>query len=282
MTQVSDPLRRFVSAYAGAYESLAYATTGRARKGRNGTVLAISGALVASLNAVISVSREPDLAEIASLADSESWELPWSIQFRGDPGPRARQTASRYGLTSYIREPLMIRPARQGIPAGPGDPSLRLRAVAADELGRYAETLADGFEAPRELLQAFGNPALAGAAGMTFYLAELDGLPIGTGATVISDGLNGLFNITILPPYRRRGYGRAVTLEMVRAGFAAGAPAAYLCATKAGEPVYEAAGFRIEEYRTIMMELACLSPGACRSRQRPRPNGRGSPAPCLR
>ena len=282
MTQVSDPLRPFVSAYAGAYESLAAATTGRARRGRNGTVLAISGALVPSLNAVISVSREPDLAEITSLAESESWELPWSIQFRGDPGPLAWQMAARHGLTEFSQEPLMIRPSRQGIPAEPGDSSLRVRAVAADDLGQYAATVADGFEAPRELLRAFANPALAEAAGITFYLAELDGVPIGTGATVISGDLTGIFNITILPRYRRRGYGRAVTLEMVRAGFAAGAPTAYLYATKAGEPVYEAAGFRIEEYRTIMMELACLSPGACRSRQRPRPNGRGSPAPCLR
>jgi len=254
MTQVSDPLRPFVSAYAGACAALASATTGRARRGRNGTVLAISGALIASLNAVISVSREPDLAEIASLAESESWEIPWSIQLRGDPGPLARQMAARHGLTEFTQEPLMIRPSRQGIPAEPGDCSPRVRAVAADELGRFAATLADGFEAPPELLQAFANPALAEAAGITSYLAELDGVPIGTGTTVISGDLTGIFNITILPRYRRLGYGRAVTLEMVRAGFAAGAPTAYLYATKAGEPVYEAAGFRTKEYLTIMTE----------------------------
>jgi N-acetylglutamate synthase len=254
MTQVSDPLRPVVSAYAGAYESLATATTGRVRKGPGGTVLAISGVPVASLNAVISVSREPDLAEIASLAESESWALPWSIHVRGEPGPLARRMAARHGLTTIIREPLMIRPARLGIPAGTAEGSLRVRAVAADDLGLYAATLADGLEAPRELLGAFGNPALAQTAGITSYLAELDGLPIGTGMTVISGDLTGIFNIAILPRYRRHGYGRAVTLEMVRAGFAAGAPTAYLYATKAGEPVYESADFRTEEYLTKMME----------------------------
>ena len=78
-------------------------------------------------------------------------------------------------------------------------------------------------------------------------------MPVGTGQTVIRGDLTGLFNITILPQYRRHGYGRAVTLEMVRAGFAAGAPTAYLYASGKGEPVYKSAGFRTEEYLTIMM-----------------------------
>jgi N-acetylglutamate synthase len=75
---------------------------------------------------------------------------------------------------------------------------------------------------------------------------------VGTGMTAICGELTGLFNIATLPRYRRRGYGRAVTMELVRAGSAAGAPTAYLYASEMAEPVYESAGFRTEEYLTII------------------------------
>jgi len=41
--------------------------------------------------------------------------------------------------------------------------------------------------------------------------------------TVVCGDLTGLFNLTVLPQYRRRGLGQAITRELVRAGFAAGA-----------------------------------------------------------
>lgn len=249
---MDDSLRPVVSAYAGVFELLAAATTGRTRRGPDGAVLAVSGAPVASLNAIISPSLEPAPDEIASLAESETWDCPWSIHVRGGPGPLVTEVAARHGLTEFTREPLMVRSPEQGLPAEPVIDSLRIRPVLAGELGLYAGAVADGFEVPGETFEVLTVPAAGKMDGVTFYIAELDGVPVGTGMTAVSGDLTGIFNITTLPRYRRRGYGRAVTMEMVRAGFAAGAATAYLYASKMGEPVYESAGFRTEEYLTVI------------------------------
>lgn len=241
-----------VSAYADAFELLASATTGRTRRGRDGAVLAVAGTPVAPLNAVISASLGPDPDEITALAESENWEVPWSIHVRGVPSPPVTEVAARYGLTHVTREPLMVRPREQGTPVRHSIGCFRVRAVTGGELGLYAATLADGFEAPRELFRVFDDPSLARAEGLTSYLAELNGVPVGTGMSIVSGDLTGMFNITVLPPYRRHGYGRAITLEMVRAGFASGASTAYLYASEMGESVYASAGFRTEEYLTVL------------------------------
>lgn len=47
MNPLDDPLTAIVSAYASVFEDLAAATTGRTRRGPQGTVLAISGAPIA-------------------------------------------------------------------------------------------------------------------------------------------------------------------------------------------------------------------------------------------
>jgi N-acetylglutamate synthase len=253
MNQTQDPLRSVVSAYAAVFEQLAAALTGRTRRGAQGAVLVISGAPIASLNAIISPGLEPSADEIAALAESESpWELPWSIHVRGVPGARVAEVAAEYGLTSFTQEPLMIRRPELGLPAELAVDELRVRAVRGDEFEVYARALADGFEAPYELFQVLADPALGAVPGVTCYLAELGGVPIGTGMAAVAGDLVGIFNISTLPQYRRRGYGLAVTSELVRAGFAAGATTAYLYSTKLGQAVYESLGFRTEEYLTVI------------------------------
>lgn len=253
MNHTHDPLWPVVSAYAAVYEKLGAATTGHSRRGPEGAVLAISGAPIASLNAVISPGLVPNPDEIASLAASESpWEFPWSIHVRGVPGPLVTEVAASYGLTEFHTQPLMVRRPDQGLPPEPAIDTLRVRAVPVDEFDLYARTVAQGFEVPHEMFQVLTEPSLEKIDGMTFYLAELDGVPVGTGMTAVSGNLNGIFNIATLPSHRRHGYGRAVTMEMVRAGFAAGATTAYLYASTMGEPVYRSAGFRTEENLTVI------------------------------
>lgn len=125
-------------------------------------------------------------------------------------------------------------------------------AVAADELALYARTVAEGFGAPHGVLAVLAEPALAAVDGMAFFLAERDGVPVGTGMTATSGGVTGLYNVTTLPTVRRRGHGRAITLELVRAADAAGAGTCYLYASELGEPVYRLLGFRTVEDLTVL------------------------------
>lgn len=248
-----DPVLRFLNAYAAALADIAGATTGRIRRGARGTTLAISGAPVATMNGIISPDRQPSAAEIDALAASEApWDLPWSIHVRGVPAPDVAEVATRNGLTESERLVLMIRDPAQGMPARAPVRSVRIRPVPVDEFDLYARTVADGFEAPHETLRVLANPALAGVDGMTCYLAELDGAPVGTGMTVRFDGVTGIYNISTVPAHRRRGYGRIVTAELVRAGFADGAPTAYLCASEANAPFYEPVGFHAVDGLTVM------------------------------
>ncbi|MEU1541476.1 GNAT family N-acetyltransferase [Actinacidiphila glaucinigra] len=251
MTEAQDPLGRIATAYADLVEGLATVATGRTRRGRGGAVLAVSGAPVASLNGVFSPSPEPLADDIAALAESEPWEVPWSIQVRGVPGRSVTDEAARHGLTRLDRSPLMVRHPDGGMPAEPADDSLKVRPVSPAELGLYAAVMAEGFEVPQEVFGLFADPAMGGLEGVTFYVAEVEGVPVGTGMTAVRGDLNGIFNVSTLPGHRRRGHGRAVTMELVRAGHAAGAPTAYLYASAMGEPVYASAGFRTEEYLSV-------------------------------
>ncbi|MFF3565611.1 GNAT family N-acetyltransferase [Streptomyces sp. NPDC002574] len=251
-TREHDPLQPIASAYADLLENLASLVTGRTRRGPRGAVLAVTGAPVASLNGIVVPALEPDPDEIAELAASEPWDLPWSIHVRGVPGPGVTEVAARHGLIAFHRSPLMVRHPGQGMPEERAVGALKVRAIDVGEFGRYAAIMAEGFEVPSEVFRTFADPALDRMDGATFVLAEVDGVPVGTGMAVVTGDLTGIFNISTLPAHRRRGYGAAVTAELVRAGYAAGATTAFLYASEMGEPVYAAAGFRTEEHLTTI------------------------------
>src|SRR5690349_18244271 len=87
MTQLHDPLRPIVFAYTAVCDHLATATNGRFHRDPDGTVLAVSGAPVATLNAVLSPNLEPSAEVVEALAGEVSGTgLPWSIQVRGRAG----------------------------------------------------------------------------------------------------------------------------------------------------------------------------------------------------
>ncbi|MEU6346415.1 GNAT family N-acetyltransferase [Streptomyces sp. NPDC046977] len=251
-TRGHDPLAPIASAYAGLVENLASLTTGRTRRGPGGAVLAVTGAPVASLNGIVAPGLEPDPDEIAALAASEPWDVPWGVHVRGVPGPGVTEVAAWHGLTLFHRTPLMVRHPEQGMPEEPATGSLKVRAIGGNEFDVYVATMAEGFEVPPEVFRVFADPALDRMTGATFFLAEADGVPVGTGMAIVTGELTGIFNISTLPAHRRRGHGTAITTEMVRTGWAAGATTAYLYASEMGQPVYAAAGFRTEEYLTTI------------------------------
>ena len=252
MTHPEHEVRAVVAAYADAFAAVAAVTTGRTRRGRCGTVLAVTGAPVAALNVVVSPAREPDVEEIVELAAGESpWGVPWSVHVRGS-GEDVVAAAPAFGLSVADRIPLMVRPGTALPPQEPSRTGLRVRDVGAEELERWGRTLAAGFGAPYEVLRVLTAPGIASAPGVTCYLAEVDGVPVATGMAVRSGDLTGLFNVATLPEHRRLGHGRAVTAAMLRAADDAGAPVAYLGASAAGESVYRSLGFRTVEHLTVL------------------------------
>ncbi|WP_243869073.1 GNAT family N-acetyltransferase [Streptomyces liangshanensis] len=250
---MDDPLEAVTFSYVAALENLATALTGRTQRSPDGTLFAMSGAPIASLNGIVSPLLSPDVSQISSLTSlAGAQRLPWSIRVRGVPDRDVAEVAAAHGLTRYERQPLMTLSSRSGALRELTTDPLRVRALAADELVLYAETVAAGYQVPREVFHVLANPSLK-LEGFSFYLAELKGVPVGTGMTASTGGQIGIFTISTLPEYRRRGYARMVTAEIVRRGFSAGADAAYLHAVSgAAESVYASIGFETQEFMTVI------------------------------
>ncbi|MBK6496406.1 MAG: GNAT family N-acetyltransferase [Gemmatimonadetes bacterium] len=86
-------------------------------------------------------------------------------------------------------------------------PSLRVRAIAADEVDRWAATSAAGWGETPELaafMLAFGRVA-ATAAGCVAFLAEWDGEPIAAAAMNLHHGTALLAGAATIPAWRGRG-----------------------------------------------------------------------------
>jgi len=63
---------------------------------------------------------------------------------------------------------------------------------------------------------------------MTAWLAEEQGIAVGTGFGVLTDDWVGIFNISTHPDYGRRGYGRAMIETVLQDAYSAGARGAFL------------------------------------------------------
>lgn len=81
--------------------------------------------------------------------------------------------------------------------------------------------------------------------GSGYYLALLDGAPVGVGAYMVPlEGFSELVGIATLPEYRRQGIAGAVTAAMARQLFDEGVRTAFLTAADdAASRVYQRAGF---------------------------------------
>jgi hypothetical protein len=70
-------------------------------------------------------------------------------------------------------------------------------------------------------------------------------LPVATAATLVSDGVIGLYNVASIPGEQRKGYGEAITRHAVaEAAKESGLRRVILQATSQGERLYRKLGFR--------------------------------------
>jgi ribosomal protein S18 acetylase RimI-like enzyme len=85
------------------------------------------------------------------------------------------------------------------------------------------------------------------------YVGYLSGAPVATAELTIGGGVAGLYNITTLEAYRRRGIGTALTLRPLLEARDHGLRTGVLQAAPAGVGVYRQIGFRafgdITEYK---------------------------------
>ncbi|MEU4096109.1 GNAT family N-acetyltransferase [Streptomyces sp. NPDC026673] len=252
MTQ-TRPAEAAASAWLASMELLARALPGgMCEADGSGTSLLVTGAPLASVNAVVDVNATPQPERIGALAKRAAEELsvPWSIQVRAEPGAELTAIAAELGRTATSLHPFMIKELDDRGTDRPAPGELLLRPVDGRESDAYVAALAAGFEAPAEIMRKMGCPELLDLPGAAAYLAEVDGAAVGTALAFRSDDCVGVFNISVAPAYRGRGYGAAVTAAAVSAERDRGARTAYLHSSPMGLPVYESLGFRTVEHWT--------------------------------
>jgi ribosomal protein S18 acetylase RimI-like enzyme len=98
-----------------------------------------------------------------------------------------------------------------------------------------------GFKAPSTRPRTYYGPGLLRNERMHIFLAELDdGTPVGTAMAFVSEDVVGIYSVSVVPAFRRRGIGHALTRAAILAG---GERTAVLQASDEGVGMYRSLGF---------------------------------------
>jgi GNAT superfamily N-acetyltransferase len=226
-----------------------------------GDVLELPGVTVASagvtfqmFNAAFLSSRAetlPDLEERIDLAARHfsSRGLRWSFWFCEDwlaKSLRRKATSvfHRCGLHLSSEMPGMVAESLRE--AAPIDCELELEpAFSGEALKEFRQIGALCFHVPPGWFAEVFDDEMSRRTDFRAWVASRNGAPIGTAAAVLAHGVTGLYNIAILPEYRRHGYGTALTrLAAEEACRQGGASKLILQASPQGVRMYERMGFR--------------------------------------
>jgi GNAT superfamily N-acetyltransferase len=85
-----------------------------------------------------------------------------------------------------------------------------------------------------------------GAPGLAGWALLHDGLIVATAWTFLNDGDCGVYGVSTLPQWRRRGFARRLMEHMLADAQEKGAASASLQSTRMGQPLYESLGFTAE------------------------------------
>lgn len=253
-TVSSAEINALVSAYFETVHLLTeYLPGAYLRQGRAATKARFTNVPVADLN-FLYVGHEPDLGELDAFArEMSATGLPWSIQVRGEPGAELAQLAARYGKTMASPQPLLRwdagslaeRPA--ALPQG-----ARVRRLSGAQHEAFIAALAVGFGVPEEVPGAIYGPAVLDDPAVTAFVLELDGEAVATGLNVITGDHVGMYNGSVVPRHRGRGYYRALVTARLADAVARGARHAFSRNTRESRPLFEAVGFRLAETWTSL------------------------------
>jgi GNAT superfamily N-acetyltransferase len=124
------------------------------------------------------------------------------------------------------------------------------RVTERGELQVYWRTVAEVFELDLSFFDKFADGMIAHQERFRrwyCYLGYSEGRPIGTALLCTTPRVAGVYNVGTNSEYRRRGYGRALSLRAALDGLGAGCRISWLQASDMGGPLYEKLGYRAVE-----------------------------------
>ncbi|MEX2546899.1 MAG: GNAT family N-acetyltransferase [Chloroflexota bacterium] len=163
-----------------------------------------------------------------------------------------------------VRDEPMPGMVLKPIPATPDPaPGIEVEAVDDDSYANFVEVLiATGL--PEEWAERTFGSHLLEAEHLVFFLARLDGRPVGTSLAVRTGDIGGIYTVGTVEDARRRGVGTAVTWAAVEQIRDWGCTAAVLQSSAMGYPMYRAMGFeevvRYARFKPAPTEPALAKP----------------------
>lgn len=125
-------------------------------------------------------------------------------------------------------------------------PLLEFRRVNSETtLNDFRGIGANCFHVPLTWFSEVFNASITGAHPFACWVGYRDGEPVATAATVVHEGVIGLYNVATAPAYRHRGFAEAITRYAVDEAAGKGGPApVVLQSTSGGMHLYQRIGFQ--------------------------------------
>jgi GNAT superfamily N-acetyltransferase len=224
------------------------------RRGANGTRVVALGLPIPTVNSVW-VDHQSPIAEVEEFAKELSTTgLPWSIQVRGEVDPALKELAAGFGMTSSMPLPLLVWDAEllpslpSGVPQG-----TTVRKVPGTETDLYASALVAGYGMPREVADSLSAPALLDDPDLAGFVLDLNGEAVATGFNMMTGDYVAMYNGSVPPEHRGKGYYRALVAARLRYAVESGARYAVSQNTPMSRPLYESFGFQLAETWTCLL-----------------------------
>ncbi len=244
----------------------------------NGVSIASLGAAFQMFNAAFLNSPVAGLSEMEGrLECARQWfasrGLSWAFWICEDwlarPVRRALVDAcERFGMRAAAEMPGMVadslREPKRSSFVSRGNSALEIRqAECSRSMDDFRAIGAVCFHVPQIWFNEVFNDTMP-SRDFTCWVGYRDGRPVATSATVVSDGVIGLYNVATLPDQQGKGYGETITRHAVNAAERkSGLRRVILQSTSQGERLYKRLGFR-EVSRVVVfnsMELPVFTRG---------------------
>jgi GNAT superfamily N-acetyltransferase len=196
----------------------------------------------------IAFHKDPEHGIARSREFFEQWALPACLKITPFTRPEGLERAlARQGWSVAVTLNHMAHPVPRSVPPGPAEVIVRI-ARSCDEVRVFSEVQSAGFGVPDWVHWVHKvNLVNAQRPDQRFYVAEIDGRPVGVTLLLITGSVAGLYAVATLPAARRRGVARALIHRAAQDALSLGADT--LCLnTAAGGPaqlMFAGVGFEV-------------------------------------
>ena len=208
-----------------------------------GCFLALTGEPLADFNTA-GIGRDPDASGFLSRAVARARERGLPLLAMMSPGVAEALTsvASRLGLTAVGTAPLMVLRAEVPVRSDGLDIQV-VRALGAELVEVAGDLVAAAFDAPRDAVGRGIDAGITETAGVEWYIASRDDVPMSVVCVTPSGTTAGVFSMGTPPEHQRKGMGRALLTRVIDDYRGRGVERFYLVATEAGRSLYASLGF---------------------------------------